>query len=394
MTSLSRSPVRSPVKSRVRRLPALALGAFLGATALTAVTPAFVALPAHAAAVQPGGYVGLVEKVAPAVVYIEVTKTIDQPAMTPETMPQGFPFDEFMRRFGMPAPMPMPGAPQGGDGQVHGVGTGFIISTDGQIVTNAHVVDGADSVKVTLADGRSLDGKVLGADTATDIAVVKIDAGGTLPTVAFGDSTKLKVGQDVVAIGNPFGLGNSVTSGIVSALGRDINSGPFDNYIQTDAAINKGNSGGPLFDTDGEVVGINTAIFSPTGGSVGIGFAVPSETAAKVVAELASGGKVERGFLGVQIQPVTDDIAAALGFDKARGVLVSDVTADTPAAKAGITRGDIVVSVDGTEVNAPRDLTRMIATDAPGATVKLGLLRAGKPVDATVTLAARPEQPA
>jgi serine protease Do len=366
----------------VRRLPALALGAFLGATALTAVTPAFVALPAHAAAVQPGGYVDLVQKVAPAVVYIEVTKTLDQPAMTPENMPQGFPFDEFMHRFGMPAPMP--GAPQGGDGQMHGVGTGFIISADGQIVTNAHVVDGADSVKVTLADGRSLDGKVLGADPATDIAVVKVDAGADLPTVAFGDSTQLKVGQDVVAIGNPFGLGNSVTSGIVSALGRDINSGPFDNYIQTDAAINKGNSGGPLFDTDGEVVGINTAIFSPTGGSVGIGFAVPSETAAKV----------ERGFLGVQIQPVTEDIAAALGFDKAKGVLVSDVTADTPAAKAGITRGDIVISVDGAAVNSPRDLTRKIATDAPGATVKLGLLRAGKPVDATVTLASRPEQPA
>ncbi|MEI2807522.1 Do family serine endopeptidase [Albidovulum sp.] len=384
MTSLSRSPVR--------RLPALALGAFLGATALTAVTPALVALPAHAAAVQPGGYVDLVEKVAPAVVYIEVTKTLDQPAMTPETMPQGFPFDEFMRRFG--TPMPMPGAPQGGDGQIHGVGTGFIISADGQIVTNAHVVDGADSVEVTLADGRKVEGKVLGSDTATDIALVKVDAGSDLPTVAFGDSTRLKVGQDVVAIGNPFGLGNSVTSGIVSALGRDINSGPFDDYIQTDAAINKGNSGGPLFDTGGEVVGINTAIFSPTGGSVGIGFAVPSETAAKVVADLASGGKVDRGFLGVQIQPVTEDIAAALGFDKAKGVLVSDVTADTPAAKAGITRGDIVISVDGTEVNSPRDLTRMIATDAPGATVKLGLLRAGKPVDATVTLASRPEQPA
>lgn len=381
-----------PNRSPARRLPALALGALLGATALTAATPALVAEPA-AAAVQPGGYVDLVEKVAPAVVYIEVTKTIERPAMTPETMPQGFPFEEFMRRFGAPMPMPMPGMPQG-DGQVHGVGTGFIVSADGRIVTNAHVVDGADSVKVTLADGRKVDGKVLGSDTATDIAVVKVDAGESLPTVAFGDSTALKVGQDVVAIGNPFGLGNSVTAGIVSALGRDINSGPFDNYIQTDAAINKGNSGGPLFNTEGEVVGINTAIFSPTGGSVGIGFAVPSETAEKVVAALADGGKVERGFLGVQIQPVTEDIAAALGFDEAKGVLVTDVTADTPAAKAGITRGDIVVSVDGAEVNSPRDLTRMIATDAPGATVKLGLLRAGEPVDATVTLASRPEQPA
>ncbi len=381
----------SPSRFPARRLPALALGALLGATALTAATPAFVAEPAAAAAVQPGGYVDLVETVAPAVVYIEVTKTIEPPAMTPETMPQGFPFEEFMRRFG--TPMPMPGAPQG-DGQVHGVGTGFIVSADGRIVTNAHVVDGADSVKVTLADGRKVDGKVLGTDTATDIALVKVDAGDSLPTVAFGDSTQLKVGQDVVAIGNPFGLGNSVTAGIVSALGRDINSGPFDNYIQTDAAINKGNSGGPLFNTEGEVVGINTAIFSPTGGSVGIGFAVPSETAEKVVTALADGGKVERGFLGVQIQPVTEDIAAALGFEEAKGVLVTDVTADTPAARAGLTRGDIVVSVDGAEVNSPRDLTRMIATDAPGATVKLGLLRAGEPVDATVTLGARPEQPA
>ncbi len=381
----------SPACSRLR-LPALALGTLLGATALVPFIPAFAPSAAYAAAVRPGGYVDLVATVAPAVVYIEVTKTIDQPAMAPGTMPPGMPFEEFMHQFGMP--MPMPGGPQGEGGEIHGVGTGFIISADGQIVTNAHVVDGADSVKVTLADGNTVDGKVLGVDKATDIALVKVDAGKDLPTVAFGDSTKLKVGQDVVAIGNPFGLGNSVTAGIVSALGRDINSGPFDNYIQTDAAINKGNSGGPLFDTDGHVVGINTAIFSPSGGSVGIGFAVPSQTAEKVVAALADGGKVERGFLGVQIQPVTDDVAAALGFDNAKGVLVSDVTADSPAAKAGIARGDIVVSVDGTDVNSPRDLTRMIATDEPGASVKLGLLRAGKPVDATVTLASRPEQPA
>ena len=381
-----------PTRSRTLRIPALALGALMGATALTAVAPALMPAPAHAAAVQPGGYVALVEKVAPAVVYIAVTKAVEQPAMTPGNMPEGFPFDEFMRRFGMP--MPMPGDPQGHGGEVRGVGTGFIVSADGQIVTNAHVVDGADSVKVTLSDGRTVDGKVLGRDAATDIALIKVEAGDSLPTVAFGDSTQLKVGQDVVAIGNPFGLGNSVTSGIASALGRDINSGPFDNYIQTDAAINKGNSGGPLFNTDGEVVGINTAIFSPTGGSVGIGFAVPSETASKVVAALAEGGTVERGFLGVQIQPVTEDIAAALGFDKAKGVLVSDVTADTPAAKAGITRGDIVLSVNGTEVNSPRDLTRLIATDAPGATVTLSLMRAGKPVETSVTLTSRPDQPA
>src|SRR5690606_4671578 len=191
-------------RSRTLRLPALALGALMGATALTAVTPAFTPAPAYAAAVQPGGYVDLVEKVAPAVVFIEVTKAVEQPAMTPGNIPEGFPLDEVMRRFGMPMPMPMPGAPQGQGGEMRGVGTGFIVAAAGQIVTNAHVVDGADAVKVTLSDGRTVDGKVLGTDTATDIALVKVEAGGSLPTVAFGDSTQLKIGQDVVAIGNPF----------------------------------------------------------------------------------------------------------------------------------------------------------------------------------------------
>ncbi|MCB2135861.1 MAG: Do family serine endopeptidase [Rhodobacteraceae bacterium] len=386
--------MRNPGKSKSGRLPTLALGVLMGATALAAVEPVFIPSAFAAPAMAQGGYVDLVAQVAPAVVYIEVTKAADMTDTFGQTMPQGFPFEEFMQRFGMPMPgMPMPGNPEGGP-QMHGVGTGFIISADGQIVTNAHVVDGADTVTVTLADGRKIDGKVMGTDTATDIALVKIDAGGALPTVAFGDSTQLKVGQDVVAIGNPFGLGNSVTAGIVSALGRDINAGPFDNYIQTDAAINKGNSGGPLFNAAGEVIGINTAIFSPTGGSVGIGFAVPSDTATKVVADLAGDGKVDRGWLGVQIQPVSEDIAAALGFDKAEGVLITNVTTDTPAAKAGLTRGDIVLSVDGAAVNEPRDLTRLIATNAPGSSVTLNLLRAGKPVDATVTLGTRPEQPA
>ncbi|MCB2116343.1 MAG: Do family serine endopeptidase [Rhodobacteraceae bacterium] len=373
--------------SPARALPALALVALMGGTALTSLPT-----PLMAAGAPQGGYVDLVAKVAPAVVYIEVAKAAEPTVQG--NLPEGFPLDEFMRRFGMPMPGQMPGQPGGEAPVMHGVGTGFIISADGQIVTNAHVVEGVDSVKVTLADGRSLDGKVLGTDSATDLALVKIEADKDLPTVSFGDSRALKVGQDVVAIGNPFGLGNSVTSGIVSALGRDINSGPFDNYIQTDAAINKGNSGGPLFNTEGEVVGINTAIFSPSGGSVGIGFAVPSETASQVVAALADGGKVERGFLGVQIQPVTEDIAAALGFEAPKGVLISDVTADSPAARAGLARGDIVLSVDGQAVTSPRDLTRIIATDTPGAKVALNLLRAGKAVDATVELGARPEQPA
>ncbi|SMX38631.1 Do family serine endopeptidase [Maliponia aquimaris] len=370
------------------RMSALVLGTLMGATALTTLSPAFVSPAEAQTAVPQGGYVDLVQQVAPAVVYIEVTQRMAPAGVHTPDMPQGFPFDQFMHRFGMP------GTPDGGMREMHGVGTGFIISADGQVVTNAHVVDGADTVTVTLADGRKVEGKVVGTDPATDIALIRIDGGGDLPTVAFGDSAQLKVGQDVVAIGNPFGLGNSVTSGIVSALGRDINSGPFDNYIQTDAAINKGNSGGPLFNAAGEVVGINTAIFSPSGGSVGIGFAVPSETAARVVADLADDGTVTRGWLGVQIQPVSEDIAAALGLDSARGVLISAVSADTPAAQAGLTRGDIVLAVDGAAVDDPRDLTRIIATDAPGSEVTLSLLRGGKPVDATVTLGTRPDDPA
>lgn len=383
--------MQSPLKSR---LSAVAIAALMGATAIGGVSQTLMADPAYAAPTPQGGYVDLVAKVAPAVVYIEVTKKAD--LASPEMMEHGYPLDEFMRRFGMPMPgMPgMPGMPDGSVPEMRGVGTGFIVSKDGRIVTNAHVVDGADSVKVTLSDGRTVDGEVVGTDIATDIAVVQVDAGTDLPMVAFGDSTALQVGQEVVAIGSPFGLGNSVTSGIVSALGRDINSGPFDNYIQTDAAINKGNSGGPLFNTQGEVVGINTAIFSPTGGSVGIGFAVPAETAEKVVADLADDGSVERGWLGVAIQPVTEDIAAALGFDAAKGVLLSEVTPDTPAAGAGLTRGDIVLAVDGQEVESPRDLTRLIATAAPGSEVTLDLMRAGKEVSATVTLGTRPDQPA
>jgi serine protease Do len=287
----------------------------------------------------------------------------------------------------------MPDGYQGQAPHIHGLGTGFIISSDGEIVTNAHVVDGADQVRVTLADGRKLDAKVLGVDKATDIAVVKVDAH-DLPTVKFGDSRQLKVGQPVIAMGNPFGLGNTVTSGIVSGLGRDINSGPFDNFIQTDAAINRGNSGGPLFNEQGEVVGINTAILSPSGGSVGIGFSVPSQIAASVVTELAGGGQVDRGFLGVQIGQVSDEVAAALGLEAAKGAMIVDVSSDTPAAKAGLKRGDIVLAVDGQSVDGPRDLTRLIAIDAPGTKVSLKLLRKGEPMDVSVTLGNRADQPA
>ncbi len=371
-----------------RRLPALALGALMGATALVAMPLTFGAAQATGT-VQPGGYVDLVERVSPAVVYIEVTQKARPAEFNPSEIPPGF--EEFAQRFGMP----MPGQPGGPQDQAQtGLGTGFIISASGDIVTNNHVVEGADKVTVKLPDGTSLEAKVVGTDPTTDLALIRVEAGHDLPFVTWGDSAALRVGQDVVAIGNPFGLGNTVTAGIVSALGRDINSGPLDNYIQTDAAINRGNSGGPLFDADGNVVGINTAIFSPTGGSVGIGFAVPSETAQSVIADLESDGTVERGWLGVSIQPVTEDIAAALGLDKAIGALIGNVSADSPAAKAGLKRGDIVTAVNGAAVEDPRDLTRLVALEKPGAKTSLALLRAGQPTEVAVTLGNRADQPA
>ncbi|OOY24624.1 trypsin [Thioclava sediminum] len=373
-------------------LRTLATTAMLGAGAVA--TSGLALVPNVAAAETFTSTVDLVKKVMPAVVTIEIKKQANDQEMAQMGMPQDFPFEFFQRRFGMPDMGPGPN----GQGQqmqrpeITGLGTGFIIQKDGHIVTNAHVVDGAESVKVTFSDGSTADAKVIGEDKATDIAVVKVDTDKDLPTVGFGDSQTAQVGEPVVAIGNPFGLGTSVSTGIVSAKGRDLKSGPFDNYIQTDAAINKGNSGGPLFDAQGEVIGMNTAILSPTGGSVGIGFSVPSDTIKGVVADLQNDGTVKRGFLGVQIQPVSEDIAAALGLDKPEGVLVADVSSDTPAKKAGLKRGDIIVGVDGKPMKEPRDLTRAIGSDAPGTEVQLSLLRANKPLTLSVTLDERPTE--
>ena len=361
--------------------------AMFAAAGLTVAAP--VAWPDAALAAVSGGYVELVKAVSPAVVYVEVEKSAEAMRFDERQMPGDFPFQRF---FGQQPDER--GAPDGQPHMVSGLGTGFVIESDGLIVTNAHVVDGADSVKVTLEDGRKFDATVIGTDPSTDLALVRIAGVSDLPTVSFGDSDALQVGEDVVAIGNPFGLGNSVTSGIISALGRDIQSGPYDNFIQTDAAINKGNSGGPLFSTDGKVVGINTAILSPSGGSVGIGFAIPANLAQQVVADLEADGHVSRGWLGVAIQPVSEDTAAALGMDVPEGVLISSVTPDTPAATAELKRGDIVLAVNGTEVKTPAELSRAIAMEAPGSTVTLSLLRANAPMEVTVALGTRPDQPA
>ncbi|MCB1355291.1 MAG: Do family serine endopeptidase [Maritimibacter sp.] len=362
--------------------------AMLAAAGLTVAAPAVWPEAARAAA-STGGYVELVRDVSPAVVYVEVEKSADAMRFDERQMPGDFPFQRF---FGQQPDER--GAPDGQPYMVSGLGTGFVIEPDGLIVTNAHVVDGAETVKVTLEDGRKFDATVIGTDPSTDLALVRIAGVSDLPTVSFGDSDALQVGEDVVAIGNPFGLGNSVTSGIISALGRDIQSGPYDNFIQTDAAINKGNSGGPLFSTDGKVVGINTAILSPSGGSVGIGFAIPANLAQQVVADLEADGHVSRGWLGVAIQPVSEDTAAALGMDVPEGVLISSVTPDTPAATAELKRGDIVLAVNGTEVKTPAELSRAIAMEAPGSTVTLSLLRANAPMEVTVALGTRPDQPA
>jgi serine protease Do len=376
---------------KARLLRTLAATAMIGAGSVA--TSGLVLMPNVAAAETFTNTVDLVKKVMPAVVTIEIKKKADDQEMAQMGMPEGFPYDYFSRRFGIPMPDNQNGQGQGQQMQrpeITGLGTGFIIEKDGHIVTNAHVVDGAETVKVTFSDGTTADAKVIGEDKATDIALIKVDTKKDLTTVGFGDSDKAEVGEPVVAIGNPFGLGTSVSTGIVSALGRDLQSGPFDNYIQTDAAINKGNSGGPLFDDNGEVIGMNTAILSPTGGSVGIGFSVPSDTIKTVVTDLQDDGSVKRGFLGVAIQPVSSDIAAALGLDKPEGVLVADVTDDTPAKKAGLKRGDIVVAVDGKPMKTPRDLTRAIASDNPGSTVQLSLLRANKPITVSVKLEERP----
>jgi serine protease Do len=350
-------------------------------TALTApavIVPMFTAPPAIAGEAT-HDFADLAAKVTPAVVNVQVTmKSDDDDSMNmSDNGSAQQQMEEFMRqfaeRFG-----------QGGHMQVRphpkeqALGTGFIVDPSGVIVTNYHVAGRADSITVTLANGHKYPAKLLGGDQKTDLAVLKIKADKPLPYVQFGDSTKARVGESVMAVGNPFGLGGTVTTGIISARGRDIQSGPFDDFIQTDAAINRGNSGGPLFDMDGKVIGINTAIFSPSGGSIGLGFAIPSSLAEPVVTQLREHGHVERGLLGVEIQPVTSDIANSMSLASAKGALVAQVEPKSAALKAGIESGDVIQSVDGKEIGTVKDLTRTIAAAEPGSTVKIGLVRDGK----------------
>jgi serine protease Do len=336
--------------------------------------------PTAAFAVPAGGYGDLVEQVAPAVVFIEVTGAAETVGTLPDNMPEAL-----RKRFEQQMPDAQPRA---------GLGSGFIISQDGQIVTNNHVVSGAQTVSVTLADGRKFDAEVIGSDPATDIALLSIKADVDFPFVSFGTSETMRVGDEVVAVGNPFGLSSTVTSGIISAKSRDINSGPYDEFIQTDAAINRGNSGGPLFNNAGDVIGVNTAIISPGGGSVGIGFAVPSDVVRDVVADLSQDGSVTRGWLGVSIRPMSDEVAQVLGYESATGAVVEAVSKDSPAAGAGLENGDIILSFDSVEIKALRDLTRAVAAKNPDDSAQVSILRRGKEMTLDVTIGTLPPQDA
>jgi len=393
-----------------RRIALLASVAAIGASVLFAgpggpnrFGAATLGSTAQAAeTVQPtAGFADLVAKVKPAVISVRVK--IDRTAETSgsgqdgEMQGQpGSPFDRFFRQFGAPEGRngPQFGLPDGRNGPqqrrvITGEGSGFFISADGYAVTNNHVVDHASSVEVKTDDGKTYTAKVIGTDTKTDLALIKVDAKTQFPFVRFAEKEP-RVGDWVVAVGNPFGLGGTVTAGIVSARGRDIGAGSADDYIQIDAPINKGNSGGPAFDIEGNVIGVNTAIFSPSGGSVGIGFDIPAATAKLVVAQLKDSGHVTRGFIGVQVQPVTAEIADSLGLKQAQGAIVASAQAGAPAAKAGVEDGDVITAINGTPVKDSRDLARKIGTMAPGTSVKLDIVRNGEAKSIAVTLGEMP----
>jgi serine protease Do len=325
-------------------------------------------------------FADLAERVLPAVVNIAVTSEQRGGEVPPEL--RGTPFERYFRER------------RGRGPQVQGAGSGFIVDPSGLVVTNNHVIGNATRVVVSLQDGQEYQARVVGADELTDLAVLRVDAGKQLPHVAWGGSAAMRVGNWVLAAGNPFGLGGSITAGIISARGRDIGAGPFDDFIQTDAPINPGNSGGPLFNAAGEVIGINTAIYSPSGASAGIGFAVPSDLARPVIDQLARGGRVERGWLGVAVQDmVPEEGTRGRGATTARGVLISGVERGSPAARAGLRAGDQVVAINGDRVDTSRVLVRNIAAVAPGQTVRLSVLRDGRPTEIPVQVGRRPATP-
>ncbi len=349
----------------------LSLKSVLGAVAL-------VSLTAGPAMAHQGDYSDLADRVSPAVVNIFTTKN----APTLRDGPDEERLREFFRRFGLPG---MPGGRPGRGGPAEALGSGFILDAEGYVITNNHVVEDTDRVKLRLNDDREFDAVIVGTDEKTDVALLKIESPSGLPFVNLGNSDAVRVGQEVMAVGNPFGLGGTVTTGIVSAKGRSIDGSGHVNYIQTDASINRGNSGGPLFNMSGQVIGMNTAIYSPTGGSVGLGFAVPSNIVARIVDDLKDDGRVERGWLGVRIQPVTDTIASALGLPSVNGALVSGVDASGPSAGT-LEPGDVILSFDNRPVLKSRDLPRLVGLTSPSKAVPVRVLRDGVETTLTITL--------
>ncbi len=395
------------VSRRSRSLAAaaasLAIAGAVGFTAVTAGTAPVLADAVRVEAPQVPGFADVVANVTPAVVSVRVKANVEQTSDRGQSF--GFPDEGFgnlppdhpMRRFfrefhgfgendgrarperrGPSRPRPV------------AQGSGFFISEDGYVVTNNHVVNDGSEFTVVTNDGKEMDAKLIGKDERTDLAVLKVDSNTRFTYVDFADDSKVRVGDWVVAVGNPFGLGGTVTAGIISARGRDIGAGPYDDFIQIDAAVNRGNSGGPAFDLNGQVVGINTAIFSPSGGNVGIAFAIPASTAKQVVDGLIKNGSVSRGWLGVEIQPVTKEIAESLGLQSDKGAIVATAQDDSPARKAGIASGDIITQVDGKDVSSSRDLARVIAGYAPGTTVDISVWRNGKSETVKVELGAFP----
>ncbi len=376
-----------------RRLALLSSVAILGSAMvlLGPVSHGRLAEPAWAATETtqqgPSGFADLVAKVRPAVISVRVKmeeNTDNDGGALNDNPFKGTPFERFFHQHGF----------DGGPKLHHheiitGVGSGFFISADGYAVTNNHVVDHAKSVQVTTDDGTVYTAKVVGTDPKTDLALIKVDGKKDFNYVSLANN-KPRVGDWVVAVGNPYGLGGTVTAGIVSAEGREISASPYDDYIQIDAPINKGNSGGPTFDTEGKVIGVNTAIYSPSGGSVGIGFDIPADTVQEIVAQLKAKGKVTRAWLGVQVQPVTAGIAESLGLKKPQGALVDQIEPDTPAAKAGLQAGDVITEVNGKTVKDSRGLARQISIMAPGSTAKINVLRKGESKTIDVALATMP----
>ncbi len=366
---------------------ALGLSGVLAAgTLFNGITPV-LADPVRVESASPLNFADVVEQVQPAVVSVKVRGKLQQASSQGGDLPRQFrdlPDDHPMRRF-FERRFGDEGNERAAPRRTQSQGSGFFISEDGLLVTNEHVVNGADEFTIVLSDGTELEAELVGADSRTDLALLKVTADRDFTYVTFADEPS-RVGEWVVAVGNPFGLGGTVTAGIVSANGRDIGAGPYDDFIQIDAPVNRGNSGGPAFNMRGEVIGVNAAIFSPSGGNVGIAFAIPASTATVVIADLQDDGTVERGWLGVQIQPVTDEIADSLGMEKASGALVTRPQDDGPAGEAGIRAGDTILAVDDVVVESPKDLAKLIASYAPEAAAKLTIWRNGEEQDITVTL--------